>query len=308
MIIRYIERSSMKRPNVPIAVSEEVNKMFSRNRLVVSDEAQAKIAAANVAVVGIGGIGSVVTEQLVRLGVQNITIAARGTYEYGNVNRQIPATFISIKAQTPKICAMAERVYSINPSVELATLCVDVASSKRTLCCALEENGVRYVFNCVDEYVAQGVTANVAREIGAHMFVAGVVGIGRCGIVTTVHSESDVYEEFFCVKDDTFAISGKGDSETVDLRIKRGWLKRYANQLDAATRELYEKDITTPYPVVTPVPWGLASLAVYEFVKIMCGANEIVVPTAIYVDMEKSCMKTVNVRNMDKWSFVPWRP
>lgn len=73
-----------------------------------------RLKAAHVLVVGVGGVGSWCAEALVRTGVGAITIMDDDLVAESNVNRQCPATSLTIGS--PKTEAMKARLLSINPN------------------------------------------------------------------------------------------------------------------------------------------------------------------------------------------------
>jgi len=84
-------------------------------------EGAARLAAAHVCVVGIGGVGSWTAEALARSGVGRITLVDLDMVAESNTNRQIHALGdIYGKA---KVDAMAERILAINPACQVS--CVE---------------------------------------------------------------------------------------------------------------------------------------------------------------------------------------
>ena len=76
--------------------------------------ALARLHAAHVCIVGVGGVGSWVVEGLARSGVGAITMTDLDDVCLTNVNRQLPALDGNIGR--PKVAALAERVKLINPA------------------------------------------------------------------------------------------------------------------------------------------------------------------------------------------------
>lgn len=77
-------------------------------------EGAARIRAAHVAVVGIGGVGSWAAEALARSGVGRLTLIDLDHVAESNINRQIHA--LSTTLGQAKVHAMAERIALINPT------------------------------------------------------------------------------------------------------------------------------------------------------------------------------------------------
>ena len=69
---------------------------FSRTRLLVGDEPLARLAAAKVAVFGVGGVGGFCIEALARAGVGTLHLYDDDTVSESNLNRQIVALHSTI--------------------------------------------------------------------------------------------------------------------------------------------------------------------------------------------------------------------
>ena len=79
----------------------------------LGDAGVAKLAAAHVAVVGVGGVGSWAVECLARSGVGRITLIDMDVIAESNINRQIHALDTTLGRD--KIAVMAQRIAQINP-------------------------------------------------------------------------------------------------------------------------------------------------------------------------------------------------
>jgi tRNA A37 threonylcarbamoyladenosine dehydratase len=82
--------------------------------------ALARLAAAHVCVVGIGGVGSWAAEALARSGVGRLTLIDLDHVAESNVNRQIQALTDTIGQA--KVLAMKQRIAAINPSCTVTTV------------------------------------------------------------------------------------------------------------------------------------------------------------------------------------------
>lgn len=79
-----------------------------------------RLQAANVLVVGMGGVGSMAAEMICRGGVGKMTIIDGDRIMPGNLNRQIPATHSKLDRDKAKV--MGERLMDINPGLELTVI------------------------------------------------------------------------------------------------------------------------------------------------------------------------------------------
>jgi len=90
---------------------------FERTIGLIGEKCFEKLQKAHVLVVGVGGVGSVCVEALVRSGVGNITIIDNDYVEESNINRQIQATRNTLRQL--KTEALKERMLCINPDLNI---------------------------------------------------------------------------------------------------------------------------------------------------------------------------------------------
>lgn len=88
---------------------------YQRNMDTISCEQQFKIFCSRIAVVGCGGIGGYVIEELARLGAGTIVAVDPDVFVEHNLNRQLLSTLNNLGI--PKVEAAVERVAAINPAV-----------------------------------------------------------------------------------------------------------------------------------------------------------------------------------------------
>jgi tRNA A37 threonylcarbamoyladenosine dehydratase len=79
-----------------------------------------KLQNANVAVVGIGGVGSWSAEALARTAVGNITLIDLDDISLSNVNRQLHALSSTIEGS--KVDIMKQRILDINPECNVTAI------------------------------------------------------------------------------------------------------------------------------------------------------------------------------------------
>ncbi len=77
-------------------IEEMVNEKFNRVSLLVGDDTFEKIKESKVIIFGVGGVGSWAAESLVRTGIHNLTIVDCDRVEETNINRQLPATELTV--------------------------------------------------------------------------------------------------------------------------------------------------------------------------------------------------------------------
>ncbi|MDX9721169.1 MAG: tRNA threonylcarbamoyladenosine dehydratase [Myxococcota bacterium] len=95
----------------------EVEDWQERTHRLIGDEGLLALAAARVAVFGIGGVGSYAVEALARAGIGHLTLIDHDKICASNINRQLHATRATIGGS--KVAVMGERLRQINPAIGL---------------------------------------------------------------------------------------------------------------------------------------------------------------------------------------------
>ena len=95
---------------------------LSRSAALLGAERMARLAAARVLVVGVGGVGSWCAEALARTGAGHLTLVDGDAVAASNLNRQCPATVATLGR--PKVEAMAARLGEVAPGCGVTALAV----------------------------------------------------------------------------------------------------------------------------------------------------------------------------------------
>jgi molybdopterin/thiamine biosynthesis adenylyltransferase len=90
---------------------------YRRNRETVSTADQLRLRRSRVAVIGCGGLGGYLIEQLARLGVGTLVAVDPDVFEEHNLNRQLLSTPADLGS--PKVNVAAARVAAVNPAVDV---------------------------------------------------------------------------------------------------------------------------------------------------------------------------------------------
>lgn len=93
---------------------------FCRTEMLIGKQAVERLRGKHVAVFGLGGVGSYVTEALVRAGVGSITIVDDDVIAESNLNRQLYALHSTIGQA--KVDIAKSRISDINPDCEVNAL------------------------------------------------------------------------------------------------------------------------------------------------------------------------------------------
>ncbi len=123
---------------------------YDRNTRFFGKQGQDRLAAASVAVVGVGGLGTHVVQQLALLGIGRLALVDQGELKESSRNRYIGALHDDVPG-SPKVSIGARLVHGINPQIE-----VEVIHDQLVSQAAFEViKGCDYVFGCLDNDAAR---------------------------------------------------------------------------------------------------------------------------------------------------------
>jgi len=106
--------------------------MYSRNRIYISDDQQEKLRQTRILVAG-AGLGSVISECLLRLGILNFTIIDFDKVELSNLNRQ---NYTHADIGKYKVDTLYDRLHAINPEakIKVHNICLEANNLADYLC------------------------------------------------------------------------------------------------------------------------------------------------------------------------------
>lgn len=93
--------------------------LHTRTRMLIGDEAVEKLKQPTICVVGLGGVGGVVVEALVRSGVEQFILIDNDVVSPSNLNRQLISTTETIGKLKTEL--LRERILLINPRATVTT-------------------------------------------------------------------------------------------------------------------------------------------------------------------------------------------
>lgn len=134
--------------------------IYDRQVLAFKEEGQKKIQQTKVGIVGLGGIGSQVFQQLAHLGVRELILVDPDQIEESNHNRVVGATWEDIKLKRPKIKIMERLGKGINPKIELHGIQGDICN--KSVSKQLKDADV--IFGCTDNMASRMVLTKIAPQ------------------------------------------------------------------------------------------------------------------------------------------------
>jgi tRNA threonylcarbamoyladenosine dehydratase len=254
------------------------NEIYSRNIGIFSEAEQEKLRHSTIAISGLGGVGGLLAERLVRLGVGRLKITDPGTFEKSNFNRQFGSSIVSLD------CNKAEVVFSqikdINP---LAKIGYSTAGIKT------EDDAIHFVSDCdlvIDEMdfgmFKQSIwLQKAARKKGIHYFFTSAIGFGA--LIVIFAPQGLTLEEYDNLPPNVDINSIKEIQVPLE-RIMPVIPSYVPVNTHKALQDIYTGDRAVP---TVSIGVGLASiLAANEAVNIILRKREIVVaPLYIYIDL-----------------------
>jgi tRNA threonylcarbamoyladenosine dehydratase len=156
-------------------VAPDLERRFGGLRRLYGDAGYAKIRAARIAVVGVGGVGSWAAEALARCGVAALTLIDLDHVSESNVNRQVQA--LGSTLGQAKVLALRDRIADIHPGCVVHTIeeFVD-ATNWPQLRASLETQSIDVVIDACDQLRAKEAIASAALRSAARLVIAGAAG------------------------------------------------------------------------------------------------------------------------------------
>ena len=143
---------------------------YQRNQRALTTEHQLQLFQARVAVIGCGGLGGYVIEQLARVGVGQLVAVDPDVFEDHNLNRQLLATSETLGRS--KAEAAAQRVATVNPAVEVTVMVEEFALANSPLVLA----GVTVAVDGLDSIPARQALATACAAANIPLVHGAVAG------------------------------------------------------------------------------------------------------------------------------------
>lgn len=149
--------------------SDRSHERFDRQVRAFGAEGQRRLHSLKVGIVGLGGTGSVVAQQLAHLGVEDFILLDPDTVESTNLNRLVGATPNDVGS--PKVEIAERMVKFIAPNASVASSQGSVLLQR----VARELAGVDFLFCCTDSHGSRAVLNQLAYQYLVPMIDMGVV-------------------------------------------------------------------------------------------------------------------------------------
>ncbi len=163
--------------------------IVSRQMGVVTRSEQERLKDAKITIIGCGGIGGATTEMLVRMGVGNLRIIDKDSFDVSNINRQLMSSFYSVGKS--KVNTTYETLKSINPFTNIEAIEEKV----------MEDNALKIikdsdiVIDALDNLITRVIISRCTRELDIP-FIHGAIH-GTMGQISVFTNKTPAYEEIF---------------------------------------------------------------------------------------------------------------
>jgi len=142
----------------PSPLTFQLSEMHNRQILAFGESGQIKIQRSKVGIVGLGGIGSQVFQQLVHLGVKNFVLIDDDYVEESNLSRIVGSRPVDSKNHRSKVKVMKRLGKGINPDIKIQLLQKPV----NDLSAALKLRDADVIFCCTDNLSSRLVLNRLA--------------------------------------------------------------------------------------------------------------------------------------------------
>lgn len=174
-------RSKVKDMSAEVVDSNPYSRLMALQRMGIVENYE-RIREFSVAIVGIGGVGSVAAEMLTRCGIGRLLLYDYDKVELANMNRLF---FRPEQVGMTKTDAAVQTLSDINPDVVLESYTLNITTvqgfetfmsslRKKTFHPKKEGSGVDLVLSCVDNYEARMVVNQACNELNQTWMESGV--------------------------------------------------------------------------------------------------------------------------------------
>jgi molybdopterin/thiamine biosynthesis adenylyltransferase len=234
---------------------DQIPPLFDRQVRAFGGDVQRVLGQLRIGVVGCGGIGSAVSEQLIRLGVRSLLLIDPDHLTETNITRVYGSAPADVGE--PKVNVLAAHLRRIAPNADVtgraATITAEPMARELTAC--------DVIFGCTDDNAGRLVLSRLASYYLAPVLDLGVLLSSTAGRLEGI--------------DGRITIMTPGDACMV-CRGRIDLARAQAEQLNAAEREVLQAEGYAPElgdiePAVVPYTSLVASLAVAELLERFIG-------------------------------------
>lgn len=174
---RTFIRTQFKNVNVYQGVAQDIfdticNEIDSkrRSRALLGDKVCHAFENKTVAVLGLGGVGSLIPSYLVRFGVRNLILVDFDKVDITNLNRQMMYDLSDLNKLKAEV--QSEKLKKISPLVNTISYCHKITENNDFLC----GHRVDFIFDCIDFIPGKANILKYATDNNIDVIVSGGLG------------------------------------------------------------------------------------------------------------------------------------
>jgi len=229
--------------------------VFDRQVRAFGPELQRILRLMNIGIVGLGGTGSPLAEQLCRLGVGQLTLFDGDEFDATNINRVYGATMSDVGRPKVEIAQRHLEHIGLGAQIEaIARPITDEATARRITHCDL-------VFGCTDKQIPRAILMNVALKYGLPVIDLGVL------IDSVEQRIRGVHGRVTTLMPGEACLYCRGRISPEAMRVEALPPLERAKQV----REGYAPELDAPAPAVISFTTAVASFAVSELLHRLTG-------------------------------------
>ena len=247
--------------NINVETPPIDNDFLNRQILAFGEEGQKKIQNLTVAIIGVGGIGSIIAEGLYRLGVRKFILIDDDTLEISNLNRWQSGKFSDVGSNKVDVCK--DYLYSFGDKVEVTAICstlfseIAINSIKNSDCIlgCTDNHETRYFLNRLAiQYLLPYIDGGTVIDSSKKSTVDGI----KLRVTTVISSVTSCMDcsafNYYSVDDVSKFFM---NTQTKEHMIKQGYINN--NELGVTA------------PAVYPLNLSVSGLMLFEFLNIFSG-------------------------------------
>lgn len=236
----------------PISTNGALAEKFDRQVRAFGSEGQRKLEQLKIAIIGLGGTGAIVAQELVHLGIRDFILVDPDVLEVTNLNRVPNAAAPDVGKQKTEIAARYIRTIAKNAEIR----CIDEDVIKTETARRLLDADI--LFGCTDSHGSRAVLQQIAYQYMIPFIDMGVSLVAKEGAMTHVYGRVQLLAPGLAC----FTCSGLLDPN----QVRQDMMTAFERQADP-----YIQGSREPAPAVMSLNGTVSSLAVTMLLAVVAG-------------------------------------
>jgi molybdopterin-synthase adenylyltransferase len=236
----------------PVESKSAVDNEYDRQVRAFGEVGQRSLEGLKVAIVGLGGTGSIIAQELVHLGVREFVLIDPDVVEVTNLNRVANAHHKDIGKT--KVSIATEYIKKFSNRVAVSAIVGDITRADT----ATSLTGVDFIFGCTDSHGSRAVLQQIS-----YQYLVPCIDMGAV-IAVTDHEVRHLYGRVQLLSPGLACLTCSGLLNPEEVR--RDMMSAFERKQDPYIIGMHE-----PAPAVMSLNGTVASLAVTMFLSVVAG-------------------------------------